>query len=86
MSDRSFEITIEQRFCKGCGLCVETCEQGKLCLREKPDRRGIRIAAVRTQADCTGCLQCATICPDAAIEISQTNEPVGSAPGDRSDR
>ena len=85
MSDKPFEITIEERFCKGCGLCVDTCAQGKLHLKEKPDRRGIRTAAVRAQADCTGCLQCATICPDAAIEITQANEPVGSGRGDRSD-
>ena len=79
MSSKAFEVTILGRFCKGCGLCVDVCKPGKLYLRDKPDRRGVRTAAAGREADCTGCLQCATICPDAAVEISQIGEEVGSA-------
>lgn len=69
MARKACEVVVLGEFCKGCGLCVEFCEQGKLYIVQKPNKRGIQIAAVRPEVDCTGCLQCATICPDAAVEI-----------------
>lgn len=86
MSNKRFEVTILTRFCKGCGLCVEWCEQGKLYIEQKPNRRGIQTAAVRPDVDCTGCLQCATICPDAAVEITRIEAPVGTRTGGEKDR
>ena len=71
MRDRKFEVVVLEHFCKGCGLCVEHCKQGKLYMVQRPNKRGIQIAGVRPDADCTGCLQCATICPDAALEITR---------------
>jgi len=81
MSEKVFEVTILRRFCKGCGLCVEFCDAGKIYIEEKPNKQGIQIAALRPEVDCTGCLQCATICPDGAIEIRRIETPVGSRTG-----
>ena len=64
-----FEVKILRHYCKGCGLCIEVCSEGKLYIDPHPDKRGIQIVAVREEADCTGCLKCATICGDVAIEI-----------------
>jgi len=69
MSDKSFEVVILRRYCKGCGLCVEVCAQGKLSIDPHPNEQGVQAAVVTPELDCTGCLKCATICPDAAIEI-----------------
>jgi 2-oxoglutarate ferredoxin oxidoreductase subunit delta len=80
MRDRKFEVVVLEHFCKGCGLCVEHCKQGKLYIVQKPNKRGIQIAGVRAEGDCTGCLQCATICPDAALEITPL-ESSGSRTG-----
>ncbi len=77
MPDRKFEVAVLEQYCKGCGLCVEHCGQGKLYIVQRPNKRGIQIAGVRADKDCTGCLQCATICPDAALEITRL-EPAGS--------
>jgi 2-oxoglutarate ferredoxin oxidoreductase subunit delta len=74
--DDTIEITVLTEYCKGCGLCVEFCAQGKLYIDPTPDRRGVQTAAVRADVDCTGCLQCATICPDAAIEVRRIRIPV----------
>ena len=63
------EVRILRRYCKGCGLCVEVCEAGKLRIDTQPDKRGVQAAVVVGDVDCTGCLKCATICPEAAIEI-----------------
>ena len=71
MSDRHFEIVVLDQFCKGCGLCVDFCEQGKLYIRQIPNKDGILTAAVRAEIDCTGCRKCAIICPDGAIEIAR---------------
>ena len=77
MRGKEFDVVILGHFCKGCGLCVEYCRQGKLYLVPKPNKRGVRVAGVRPEADCTGCLQCATICPDAAVEVTQRGAPGG---------
>ncbi|MCD6416491.1 MAG: ferredoxin family protein [Planctomycetes bacterium] len=77
MSER-FKVSILERYCKGCALCVEFCPQDKLYIRQKPDKRGIRLAAVRLDIECTACLRCAQICPDAAIEVFRISKPVAS--------
>jgi len=87
MSDKRFEITVLDHLCKGCGLCVAFCEQGKLYIRAKPNRRGVQTVAVRAEADCTGCLQCATICPDGAVQVTRIevwSTPPGSSAKGRS--
>ena len=78
---KSFEVTILSQFCKGCGLCIEFCDQGKLYVEKKPNKRGIQVAAVHAEVSCTGCLKCATICPDAAVVITRVQVPVGSKAG-----
>jgi 2-oxoglutarate ferredoxin oxidoreductase subunit delta len=86
MSDKRFEVVVLERFCKGCGLCVEFCEAEKLYITPRPNRAGVRVAAVRPDVDCTGCLQCATICPDAAVCIRRLETPAGAAAGTASER
>jgi 2-oxoglutarate ferredoxin oxidoreductase subunit delta len=77
MSKR-FEVRVLARFCKGCGLCVEFCEQGKLYIRAEPNKQGIQTAAVRPDVECTGCMKCAVICPDAAVELTHIQQTVTS--------
>lgn len=69
MSSKTFDVRLLVHYCKGCGLCVDCCPQGKLYLEKVPNKKGIHQVAVHGEPDCTGCLKCATICPDAAIEI-----------------
>ncbi len=71
---RLFQVTVLSRYCKGCGLCVEFCRQGKLTIQEKPNRQGIRTAAAKPDVECTGCMRCALMCPDAAIELIRLDE------------
>ena len=33
MPNRAFEITILESYCKGCGLCVDVCAEGKLRIK-----------------------------------------------------
>ncbi len=75
---RRFEVRILTRFCKGCALCVEFCEEGKLYIEQTPNKQGIQTAAVRADVECSGCMKCAAICPDAAVEITRVEQPVPS--------
>ena len=81
MSEKRIEVTVLRHYCKGCGLCVEYCERKKLFIEPKPNEKGIQVAGVRPEVDCTGCMQCVTICPDGAIEIVRIEAPVGSPAG-----
>jgi len=78
MSHRTFEVVVLDEFCKGCGLCVEFCTEGKLYIQQTPNKQGIQTAAVHSEIDCTGCRKCAIICPDAAIEISRVEATTAS--------
>ena len=69
MSDKKFQVEILLKYCKGCGLCVQACEQEKLYMAPHRNKDGVQPACVKDDVDCTGCLKCATMCPDAAIEI-----------------
>ncbi len=65
----SFEVVILDRYCKGCRLCVNVCETGKIEIDPLPNERGIQPACVVSQKHCSGCLKCTAICPEASIEI-----------------
>jgi 2-oxoglutarate ferredoxin oxidoreductase subunit delta len=79
MAHKRYQIVILEQYCKGCGLCIEFCKKGKLYIRQMPNKQGIQTAAVHEDVDCTGCLQCATMCPDAAVEITVADLPVRKA-------
>ncbi len=65
------EIRVLEKYCKGCGLCVEVCPKDILYLPDTIDRRGVRVVRVREDVECIGCLQCTTMCPDAALEVDE---------------
>ena len=62
-------LTVQEEFCKGCGLCVDACPQHAMQLRERIDSRGFHPARLGNPDACTGCAQCAAMCPDACIRI-----------------
>lgn len=63
------EVRVRQKLCKGCGLCVTFCPRNILSLSDKVDRRGVYLATVNPAIECTACLNCVQMCPDAALEI-----------------
>ena len=85
MAPREFEIRILARYCKGCGLCVEVCDQGKIAIDPHPNENGIQPAVVSPEVRCTGCARCALVCPDAAVEIREL-VPAGETDGNTEER
>ena len=69
MARKQGRIIINEALCKGCGLCVSVCPGGNLCLEDRPEAKGGRVAVFSHQEQCTGCRFCALICPDVAIEV-----------------
>lgn len=54
--------------CKGCELCIEACPQGSIGLSPQINAQGYHYA-VLVQDNCTGCVNCALVCPDAVITV-----------------
>ena len=66
------KVTISERVCKGCGLCVRACPKNVLALsKTKLNAKGYPPAEVVDQAACIGCASCARTCPDVAIRIEK---------------
>lgn len=70
-SGPAFRITVNEKFCKGCGFCVKYCPRGVLAISEKSGGKGYRTAAPAAEEKCVGCLSCAAVCPEAAIRIEK---------------
>jgi 2-oxoglutarate ferredoxin oxidoreductase subunit delta len=62
----SVTFTIET--CKGCELCIEACPQESLQLSPKINAQGYHYT-VLIKDNCTGCTNCALVCPDAVITV-----------------
>lgn len=65
-------ITVDERYCKGCSLCIDVCP--KECIELDPDKltaKGYHPARMTDEKLCTGCTNCALICPDIAITVER---------------
>ncbi len=65
------EIDVEK--CKGCSLCIVACKQETLEMSKKINRQGYQYA-VAVKDNCTGCENCALVCPDAVITVYRTQK------------
>jgi 2-oxoglutarate ferredoxin oxidoreductase subunit delta len=76
------EIDIQQ--CKGCALCTDACKEQALSLSEGINIKGYHYIIANNEA-CTGCVNCALVCPDAVITVYRTHpakKPVDITPAD----
>jgi len=63
------EINIDEKLCKGCYFCVETCPKKVLGKASILSPKGYIIAKVEKPEDCIVCRLCERICPDFAISV-----------------
>jgi 2-oxoglutarate ferredoxin oxidoreductase subunit delta len=63
-------IVVDDRFCKGCGLCVDACPQHIIALDpERLTAKGYHPARLTDPDKCTACTSCYQTCPDVAITV-----------------
>jgi 2-oxoglutarate ferredoxin oxidoreductase subunit delta len=65
------EVTIDEYYCKGCGLCIDACPKKALELAEHLNAAGYHPAVCIALDECTACGLCYVACPDSAITISK---------------
>lgn len=68
------KVTINQKRCKGCRLCVVVCPRGVLDMASAANDLGVLPAYVVREEACTGCGLCYSMCPDICIEIRDSSE------------
>lgn len=59
------QVTIEERGCRGCTLCVDVCPGDVFNYDEQKE-----LASVGRTVDCIGCYSCYYLCPSQCIGIS----------------
>lgn len=71
-------IEVNQKYCKGCELCVSVCPQSVMALDlEHLTPKGYHPVYL-AKSGCTGCAICAVVCPEAALTVYR-EAPVRSA-------
>jgi 2-oxoglutarate ferredoxin oxidoreductase subunit delta len=64
-------IQIDGERCKGCLFCIDVCPKESIFLSEELNLKGYLVAAFDPDKGCTGCGNCALMCPDVAIEVER---------------
>ncbi|HXX63722.1 MAG TPA: ferredoxin family protein [Bacteroidota bacterium] len=72
-------VSFDIETCKGCELCIEACPQESLQLSPQINTQGYHYA-VLVQDNCTGCINCALVCPDAVITVYRETKKKGKVP------
>jgi 2-oxoglutarate ferredoxin oxidoreductase subunit delta len=67
-------VVLDAERCKGCGLCVPACRPGVLSMSLTMNHAGFNLPELRE--GCTGCMACAEICPDFALEVWKFEVPI----------
>lgn len=55
-------LTVDKKWCKGCGICVEFCPKNVLELKDEK-------VNIKDLDSCIQCGQCELRCPDFAIHL-----------------
>jgi 2-oxoglutarate ferredoxin oxidoreductase subunit delta len=74
---KRLRVIIDRERCKGCALCVTYCGRKKIVMSRQLNAKGSHYASTDPAIECSGCMNCAEVCPDAAIAIDQVAEPSG---------
>ena len=73
-SPKKNDITLVVEYCKGCGLCVDTCPTGTLRLKDNIESKFGVSVTVDAPEYCIGCKMCEQRCPDFAIFVNYDDE------------
>ena len=63
------KVEVLKELCKSCLYCMQVCPKKVLGLGKEVNTKGYQYMVPVKPDECTGCTLCATMCPDAAIEV-----------------
>ncbi len=66
-----YTLLIDERWCKGCKLCLVSCPTRALRIAEHFSPRGIHPPELAEAGRCNGCRLCELLCPDFAITVCE---------------
>jgi 2-oxoglutarate ferredoxin oxidoreductase subunit delta len=72
-------VELDIEICKGCELCIDACPQESLALSREINSQGYHYA-VLVKDNCTGCINCALVCPDAVITVYREDKKKEKVP------
>jgi 2-oxoglutarate ferredoxin oxidoreductase subunit delta len=65
------KLWIDERYCKGCLICIDACPTKAIRPSEKLNSKGYRLPIEENMALCKACEICVLMCPDFAIAVSE---------------
>ena len=66
------KVSFDEKFCKGCGLCIDACPMHIIELNtEKTNEKGYNPARIIDMDKCIACASCAMMCPDVVITVEK---------------
>ncbi len=71
---RTRDIHVNERFCKGCGICVAVCPKQAIEMSDQLSQRGVYAPRIADLERCIACRMCELHCPDFAIAIEPSSE------------
>jgi len=71
-------LSIDEKLCKGCNICVELCAKDVFTVSERINRQGYYVPVPAFVEKCTGCLICELICPELAVVLELSEAAVES--------
>ena len=63
------EVIVDKGKCKGCELCVHACSFDVLQMDAGVNTKGYHFVYVDKPDMCTGCTNCAVVCPDGVLSV-----------------
>jgi len=62
-------ITIDEKYCKGCLICINVCPSGVFVLSDKTAGSGGKLPEVLCLDKCLLCRMCERLCPEMCISV-----------------
>ena len=67
------KLWIDERYCKGCLICIDICPTGALKASEEINIKGCLAPIEEDMKLCRACGECELMCPDFAIAIEKAD-------------
>lgn len=64
-------VNIDERYCKGCFLCIHYCPKKIIGKSTKINGKGYTLPYVVNPEECSKCKTCELVCPDLVITVEE---------------